>query len=138
MKGNLLRLSLFVTAFSILFLARTFTMAADQEQVLKVGQKGGITLSTETKAGDLTLKPGSYMVQHRVEGSDHFVHFTERTKEYPYYRSGLPKAHPGEVKCRLEPLKAKASQTTVHLMKEDGVMRVTKIIIRGENVAHLF
>ncbi len=138
MKKNRFWLSLFVTIFLMLLFTTTSALAAEKEQILKVGKKAEVIFRTETRVGELTLKPGSYMVQHRVEGSDHFVHFTERTKEYPYYRSGLPKAHPGEVKCRLEPLKAKASQTTVHLMKEDGVMRVTKIIIRGENVAHLF
>jgi hypothetical protein len=137
MKRTLLWLSVLATLG--LFFA-TFTIAAEQEQVLKVGKKGDISFDTETKVGDLTLKPGRYFVQHRVEGSDHFVHFSEVTKELPYSRTGggIPKAHPGEMKCSLEPLKAKASETAVYIKKEDGVMRVTKILIRGENVAHVF
>ncbi len=138
MKKSLLWVSLFVIVVLTLLLTASFTVAVEQEQVLKVGKKGEISLSTEAKVGDLTLKPGRYYVQHRVAGSDHFVHFIELTKENPYYRGGVPKAHPGEVKCSLESLNSKASETAVHLTNEDGVMRVTKIIIRGENVAHVF
>jgi hypothetical protein len=68
----------------------------------------------ETKIGDLTLKPGHYQIQHRVEGSDHIVHFTEFKGMHHQFQSwsgpsGL--ARPGEVKCSLEPLQAKASHS---------------------------
>ncbi len=141
MKKNLFWVSLFATVASILLFTATFAMAAEQEQGLKVGKKGEITFNAETKVGDLTLKPGRYVFQHRVEGSDHFVHFTEVTKQAGYAGAvvvGVPKAHPGEVKCRLEPLKSKASGTAIYSIGEDGSARVTKIIIRGENVAHVF
>lgn len=113
---------------------------AAQHQTLKVGRKGEMDFSTETQVGDMTLKPGRYMFQHRVEGEDHFVHFTEVTKANPYSRTGggVPKATAGEVKCRLEPLGAKASQTEVETVREGGTTRVTKIVVRGENVAHVF
>ncbi len=140
MKKSLFWVSLFVIVVLILLLTASFTVAGEQEQVLKVGKKGEITFNVETKVGHLTLKPGRYVFQHRVEGSDHFVHFTEVTKEHPYIRTGggVAKAHPGEVKCRLERLKSKVPTTEVHLAKEDGVERVTKIIVRGENAAHVF
>ncbi len=110
-----------------------------RDQVLKVGKNGDVTFSNETKVGDLALKPGRYQLQHRVDGSDHFVHFTEVTKE-PYYKTGggIPKAHPGEVKCKLEPLGKKVSQTKVYSTKENGGYRVTRVEVAGENVAHLF
>jgi hypothetical protein len=112
--------------------------AQGKEQVIKTGKKGKIHLSQDTQVGDLTLKAGEYWVQHRLEGSDHFIHFTELSKSAPYSRSEYPKSHPGEIKCRLEQLDAKATQTEVHVAKEDGSWRVTKVVIRGENVSHLF
>ena len=140
MKKHLFWKSMFATVAAILLLAATFSLAAQKEQVLKVGKKGDISFDTETKVGDLTLKPGRYSVQHRVQGSDHVVHFTEVTKPLPYSGTGggSPKAHPGEVKCSLEPLKAKAGETAVYLANEDGTLRIKKITIRGENVAHVF
>jgi hypothetical protein len=42
------------------------------------------------------------------------------------------------VKCRVEPLEGKASETTLHLLNEEGGQRLTKVLIRGENVAHVF
>lgn len=110
-----------------------------KQQTLKTGKKGEIVLNQETKAGDLTLQPGSYLVQHRVEGEDHFVHFTKMSKGNPY-SPGLtyPKSHEGEIKCRIEPLSSKVAETKVILGPgEDGTYRIQRIEIAGENVAHL-
>ena len=116
----------------------TPTLAAERHEELKVGKTGDVNFSAETKVGDITLKPGRYKLQHRVEGDDHFVHFTEWTKNSSPPTPGVPKAHPGEVKCKLEPLPNRVSRTTVYYTAEDGALRVTRIKIRGENVAHVF
>lgn len=114
------------------------------EQALKVGKKDDVKFSVETLVGEMRLAPGRYQLQHRVDGSDHFVHFTELTKGYgpSGQGGGAAKAHPGEVKCQLEPLEKKASRTEIHTRKEGGkegeTERVTKVLISGENVAHVF
>lgn len=137
-----LRLAVTVASVAaLLMLTSSFAMAQGKEQVLKVGKNGKIELSEETMVGDLKLKAGPYKVQHRVAGSDHFIHFIELTKPSPYYKTGsegTPKSHPGEVMCKIQPLNEKVTQTAVYLNKEDGMMRITRIDISGENVAHLF
>ena len=130
-------LSVLVVAATLLFYAGA-AIAAEHEHALKVGKTGEVTFDKETKVGDLAFKPGRYKFQHRVEGSEHFVHFTEWTKSYPSRSSGTPKAHPGEVKCRIEPLSKKVSQTTVYTVDEGTVTRLTKVEVGGENVAHIF
>jgi hypothetical protein len=115
--------------------------AAADQQVIKVGKKGEVMFDQETKVGDITLKPGHYQMQHRVEGSEHLVHFTEFKGMHHQFQSwsgpsGL--AHPGEVKCSLELLQAKASQTRVTLDTANSERRITRIEIAGENVAHVF
>ena len=86
------------------FYTGSTAVAQQHDHEMKVGKNGEITLTKETKVGDITLKPGRYQFQHRVEGADHFVHFTEMTKSNPAYPSqptaGQPKAYPGEVKMR--------------------------------------
>lgn len=115
------------------------TQIAKGEQALKVGRTGEIDFTNQTKVGNLTLQPGKYQFQHRVEGSDHFVHFTQVTKVNPSsgIGGGVPKAHPGEVKCTVEPLSKKISRTTIYSKKENGFSRVTRMEVRGENAAHL-
>lgn len=110
------------------------------EQALKVGKKQDVEFTVETLVGEMRLKPGRYVLQHRVDGSDHFVHFTEVAKAVPASGTGggATKAHPGEVKCGLEPLEKKVKQTTVYMAEEGEARRVTKVLIRGENVAHVF
>lgn len=102
------------------------TRAADQ-QTIKVGKKGQIVLDKETKVGDATLMAGTYQIQHRVEGADHIVVFNSRMGMKPI-----------EVKCKLEPLQKKASETAMFLNTADGGPRIVRIEIAGENVAHVF
>ena len=132
-------LSLVAIMASGLFFSVTVAAAADQ-QVIKVGKKGEVMLSQETQVGDMTLKAGHYQMQHRVEGSDHMIHFTEIRGMHNPSAPGGPtsETHSGEVKCRLEPMDKKASQTAVTVSTEGGVRRITRIEIQGENVAHVF
>lgn len=137
MKKIYFPLSLVAAVATLLFYTST-AMAAEHEHALKVGKTGEVTFAKETKVGDVTLKPGRYKFQHRVEGDEHFVHFTEWTKPYPAGSSGAPKAHPGEMKCKLQPSSKKVSQTTVYTADEGAYQRLTKVEVGGENVAHLF
>lgn len=124
----------FTSVAALLMLTSSLAMAQGKEQVIKVGRNGNITLSQDSMVGDVKLPAGDYQVKHRVEGSDHLIHF----KQLYSHKTGGVKAHPGEIKCKLEPLNEKVAQTAVFLSKEDGTMRITRIEISGENVAHLF
>ncbi len=122
---------------------RTSPKAAQGEQELKVGKKDDVTFTREVRLGEITLQPGKYRIQHRVEGADHFVHFTSLLTTTPSAHKtasgvGIPAGEAGEVKCRLEPLEKKARETTLQLQNEGDSQRVIKILIRGENVAHAF
>lgn len=101
---------------------------------MKVGKRGEMNLDTETRVGEMTLPPGRYTLQHRVDGSDHFVRFLRVGTP----SGGAPQGPAEEIQCRLEPMEAKASGTKIYKTTEAGVTRVTKIIVGGENVAHLF
>ena len=117
---------------------------APGEQELKVGKSDDIEFANEVRVGEVTLKPGKYRLRHRVQGADHFVHFETlliTTPSAQKLATGLavPAGAAGEVRCRLEPLGAKAQQTTLYLQKKaEGGQRVTKVVISGENVAHVF
>lgn len=43
-----------------------------------------------------------------------------------------------EIVCKTEPLGKKVEETAVHSEERDGVRTITRIEIRGENVAHVF
>jgi hypothetical protein len=111
---------------------------------LAVGEKGDVTFTTETRLADITLKPGRYYIQHRVEGAAHYVHLTQVTPKLSLKRRASDAigedtiAHPGEVECELEALKKKAGKTSVFTTKEDGISRIIRIEIAGEDVAHIF
>ncbi len=136
MKRNFLPSLLIAAATLLLF--SSAAISAEHEHQLKVGKTGEVVFQKETKVGELTLKPGRYKFQHRVEGDDHFVHFTEWTNPYPVGETGRPKSHLGEVKCRIEPSSKKVSQTRIYAVNEGAYQRLTKVEVGGENVAHVF
>ncbi len=119
---------------------------------MAVGSKGDVTFTAETRIGDITLKPGRYYIEHRVEGTlqprrvaGHYLHFTEVTAEEHQKRQGAREAigeytvaHPGEIQCELQALTKKAAKTTVFTTTENGIYRITRIEIAGENMAHIF
>ncbi len=124
----------FAIAFvGLLTLLGTPTVAAAHGHKIKVGNWGYLTFNKETRVGNLTLPPGRYLFQFRTKGANHFARFSRITWAVTSHYRVV-----GEVKCRLEPLSAKVKRTNVQLVHEDGVDRVTRIEVRGENVAHLF
>lgn len=135
MRKSCLLAILAAVATSLMFVS--IAAAADQ-QIIKVGKKGEIMLDQVTKIGDITLKPGEYQVQHRVDGQSHFIQFVAfKSSHHPLTAwSGTPGV--GGVKCSLETLPTKSSVTQVTIDTSGGERRVIRIEIAGENVAHVF
>ncbi len=97
-------------------------------QQLKVGKTGVMTFSEPHKVGDLLLPPGSYRLVHRTSGENHFLRFNQTDGRFVS----------GETECRIEPLAEKISNTAVSVRDDEGTLRIFRIEIAGENVAHLF
>jgi len=126
----------------------TVTAAAappQKEHALKVGKKGEITLTQQTKVGNVVLQPDTYVIQHRVSGGDHFVRFVElkqveaqpaNAETAPYTYTEEDKA--GELSCRLEPAAGPIRETTAYTVTKNGVAQITKVAIKGEDVFHVF
>lgn len=124
----------------ILLLAVVSAASANDARKIKVGKTGAITLKEPTNIGTLTLPAGRYLVQHRVAGPDHRIHFTllkENLSPWARARSGTIEL-PDGVGCRLEPMDHRARRTIVFTNQEGGSLRVSRIEIKGENVAHVF
>lgn len=111
---------------------------ANAEKTLSLDKNGDLKLKETTLVGDIKLKPGRgrYQLLHRIDGSDHLIEFLEVTGETASAPTAVAGA--GAVKSRLEPLKHAAKATTVTTRREGDAARVTKVLIRGEDVAHAF
>ncbi len=141
MKLKVLLLAIFGGA--LLWTVSAAAAPGQKTETLKTGKKGEITLKQPTKVGDTTLQPGTYVVQHRVSGSDHFMRFMELKKlaelnvapESMGWYTYTAENNAGEIKCRPEPAGATADVTTVTLTENGG--RISKVSIKGENVMHV-
>jgi hypothetical protein len=114
---------------------------------LKVGKKGEITLTQPTKVGDKVLQPDTYIVQHRTSNDKHFVRFLELKQAQTVTGSGYGgvvaysypvKDNAGEIECRMEPSAAPIKETMVSIAHEHGGDRITQVVIKGEDVVHIF
>lgn len=112
-----------------------------KQHPLKVGKRGEITLTQQTKVGDKMLQPDTYVIQHRVSGGEHFVRFLE-LKQVEYATTEINNTYTeqenaGEIKCRVEPTTEPIKETTAYTVNEGGVPRITKVAIKGETVWHI-
>lgn len=135
-KGKLMLLALLILQFGVVGFAQASTNQT------KVGKADDVTLSSITKVGNLTLQPGHYILQHKGNLTAHAMHFVSFT---PYSGSGRARTYYGSYRtdvgaaeCKMERLNAKIKKTQVFFAEENGVKRISKIEIKGENVAHLF
>jgi hypothetical protein len=134
MKHIMRILVLAVLAPSLGFGGVAWASGKPRSNVLELGKKGIVTFRTQSKVGDLTLLPGRYLVQHHTDGPEHFLRFRllNPVRHDPFSERG------GKVRCSLEYLKGKVSQTGAVLSEEDDVYRVIKLRVKGEYVAHVF
>jgi hypothetical protein len=142
MKSRALLLA--VLGCVLLWTISTAAAPGPKDKTLKTGKKGEITLTQATKVGDLTLQPGTYVVQHRVSGDHHFVRFIELktltaldvSPETMGWYTYTAENNAGEIKCRVEPAGKSIEATTV-TVAGDGGPKITRVAIKGESVVHV-
>jgi hypothetical protein len=143
MKSKALLLA--ILGCALLWTVSAAAAPGHHDKTMKTGKKGEITLTQPTKLGDTTLQPGTYVVQHRVSGNDHFVRFTELKKLQELMPSGegagwytyTAENNAGEIKCQVKPQAGAIAATTVTIATDSGSPRITQVAIKGENVLHV-
>ncbi len=114
---------------SMVILAASLAAAVEAGETAPGDAPDRITLESKTNAGDVTLKPGVYRVEHQSQGTLHLLHFT-------------PVTNPREewtviVKCDRDPSRPPWKRTELTFKKEGGTPRITRIVLKGERVAYL-
>jgi hypothetical protein len=124
-------------AVSVL-LGSVFAAAAEELAPGKVGSKAEIWLPVKTRFSGFALPAGQYLLEHRRDGSNHIMAFVQLRAGDSSSSPSTHKRMPVMVRCRLEPLQAKAPQTAFYSVAEGDANRAIKLEIRGETVAHVF
>lgn len=110
---------------------------AQGSEMVQTGKKGEIPFSSPVRVGDVLLKPGTYQIQHVMEGEDHVIVF--RSMSLDGYRQWVLGKEVARVKCRIEPLGEKAKHGGVRFgTNAAGEKTVEEVHVKGENVKHLF
>jgi hypothetical protein len=111
----------------------------------RVGKIGHVTITAPVKVGNATLPMGDYEVKHVSTQKEHFVEFI-RVVEIPNPAWAMRRPPQGtpryerqkiaEANCTLKPLVKKAGKTAVVISGNEASL--TRLQIKGEDVAHLF
>lgn len=128
---------LFLAALCIGSFAQT---SEPQSEVLTAGKEGNFNLPEQAKAGGQVLEPGSYIVQHRVIGNDHYIRL-RKIEKTPTVGESYPQFEPtdaGVIKCTVEPLGRKVEKTRIFTEQRADGLHITKVEIAGENDMHIF
>lgn len=126
-----------VIALSVL-LGSALASGGDKLALGKAGSKAEIWLPVKTRFSGFALPAGQYLLQHRMDGSDHTMTFIQLRSGGSLLSPASHKLMPVRVRCSLEPLPAKASQTAFYSVAEGDASRAMRLEIKGENVAHIF
>ncbi|HEX7284947.1 MAG TPA: hypothetical protein VF532_02130 [Candidatus Angelobacter sp.] len=114
--------------------------AAQQEKIFESGEGADFTLTQPTKAGDLTLQPGAYILRLRVSEGRHLIRFMRveeslefrATRIFTGWYTDTRETKAGEAECRMEPLGATVQATEVTTASGDGMPRITKVMVKGK------
>jgi hypothetical protein len=150
MKKLIITTGFLVLMFAALNLS---TLAQDHQthsakaggEELVVGQKGVVHTNKAVKAGEVTLPPSMYVLQHRVEGEDHVLVFKDVKMDYTISKpvKTMPsKDDPGtevaKIKCKVEALSQKAGKTKIVLRTNAaGEKEIAEVYIKGEAFKHV-
>ncbi|HUJ31524.1 MAG TPA: hypothetical protein VLY23_09610 [Candidatus Acidoferrum sp.] len=128
---NVKQLKMLAAIFAALILVIFAGSALAQNQdEMKASKKAEIVLTKAAQVGGVVLPAGRYTFRHEVSQGQHFATFVgpEGTKSTTIK----------EIKCTNEPLKQAVKQTSVSVENVGGVDKITRIEVKGENVAHIF
>jgi hypothetical protein len=131
------KLTLAVMAASLV-VGSALASAADKGGPGKVESKAEIWLSAKTRFSGFALPAGQYQLQHRVDGTEHSMSFIQLRAGNSTQSASTHKVIPVRVRCSLEPLPAKASQTAFYSVAEGDANRAVRLEIKGESMAHIF
>ena len=96
--------------------------------VMKNGKAASITVFEPAQVGGVTLKPGEYVVQHRVDGEQHIMRFRPK--------SGKGADTTAPVVCEMT--EDAWTRTEARYKDDGGVRKLARITIAGEKVTYLF
>ncbi len=131
----------FIAALAVIALFVLVTAASSGDmKCIKANRQGEIVIPQEAKIAEAVLPPGNYVLHSTDKDGKHYVHFVEETKHFEVHpETSLQsfQTHVAEVTCAKENA-TKPSMSAVFYTEEDGVMRIKKAEIQGEEHIHVF
>jgi hypothetical protein len=105
--------------------------AGPGDKIFKVGKNGDVKIGNDVKIGEILVKKGKYLFEHRVDGGQHIVVLTSIDNK----NSSEAVVH--EIRTRLITSRDPVKKSALFAEEQrDRSYRVTVIQIAGENGDH--
>ena len=101
------------------------------EQTFKIAASGEVKFGEDVKFGDVLIKKGKYVLEHRIDGERHLIVLSAVTKAAATVSTYVAAT---ETLAAKVPVKKSAFYATEG---KDRILRVTVVQIAGENLDHL-
>lgn len=131
-----------ILSIAVVLCALVWAISGDAEQpsAIHANDHGEFTITQPTKAGDVTLQPGTYAVQHHTSKGKDVIRFlrleTKRdlqlTRAFTGWVNKTELVKVADIPVDLHPV-AKAPATTMMIIHENGVPRITQVTIKGNS-----
>lgn len=134
------KISVTASIFLLILSLGIFSLSVPaQKQEMVVGKKGLLDFHTSIRAGDNLLKPGTYQVQHVMEGAHHVLVIREVPAGQGFRRGNtIPGKEVARLMCRFEPSEKTWKNTMLMLRTNDkGEKEISEIRVAGEKFIHL-
>lgn len=105
-----------------------------------IGKSSQIHLNVPVKVGTVTLPPGMYQLQHKMEGDDHYVSFRKVSMAagYRHGNTQVAKEDVASVKCRVEATDKVRKTALTFRTNAAGEKELAEVRIAGESFKHEF
>ena len=114
--------------------------AANTSSTVKAGHEADIRIARTVSIGGTVLQPGMYVIEHRVNGTKHFLRIQKSQLDPYIIGNGYPQydlIDVANVKCKIQKVPRTISQTKLITKTVAGSTSVVELAIQGENVVHV-
>ena len=113
----------------LLMVGTVLVVARNEGATPGAGRVNTVSFTEPIRIGSSVIPAGTYKVLHVMEGQNHTMVFTSKTKGVPEVR----------VQCKMENLPTRASQDSIVYKRDgSGVAVLSRLIFRGDAYSHNF
>jgi hypothetical protein len=134
MRGSVLKAIMLISAMALFAAAHEGHDDPLLPHTVKIGKTGEVAFGMPVRFGETLLRKGRFILEHRVEGNQHWIRLTPVPAKGPVAQT----APAVELPAKVGGAKGKVTKSEVLVHPIKDVFEIVRITIAGEDVEHFF